>query len=96
MVHGVMKFQHALENNVPRNSKIFLCLNLIFIFLIFFIIFFSFPDVKNGFIVDSTRQYFYGDEARVQCYKGYKLTGSNIIKCDTNEEFDSAPTCDGK
>lgn len=50
--------------------------------------------MKNGFVVDSVRQYFFGDEARIQCYKGYKLNGSNILKCDTNQEFDNAPTCD--
>lgn len=54
----------------------------------------KFPDVKNGFIVDTTRQYFYGDEARVQCYKGYKLNGTNIIRCDTEQNFDSVPTCE--
>ncbi|XP_055681349.1 sushi, von Willebrand factor type A, EGF and pentraxin domain-containing protein 1 isoform X2 [Lutzomyia longipalpis] len=55
---------------------------------------YSYPDVKNGFIVDMTRQYFYGDEARIQCYKGYKLNGNNIIKCDENQEFSNLPTCD--
>ena len=55
---------------------------------------YKFPEIKNGFIVDQSRQYFYGDEARVQCFKGYKLSGSNIIKCDTNQTFDNAPTCE--
>lgn len=54
----------------------------------------DFPVVKNGFIVDTTRKYFFGDEGRVQCYKGYKLSGSNIIRCDANQTFDNAPTCD--
>lgn len=54
----------------------------------------TFPTVKNGFIVDTTRQYFYGDEARVQCYKGFKLNGTNIIKCDTDQSFRNPPTCD--
>lgn len=57
---------------------------------------YEFPEVKNGFIVDSTRQYFFGDEARVQCYKGYKLNGTNIIKCSADQGFDNVPTCDGK
>lgn len=55
---------------------------------------FTFPQVKNGFIVDTTRQYYFGDEARVQCYKGFKLNGTNIIKCDTDESFRNPPTCD--
>lgn len=55
---------------------------------------FTFPTVSNGFIVDTTRQYFYGDDARVQCYKGFKLNGTNIIKCDTDQSFRNPPTCD--
>lgn len=55
---------------------------------------YTFPTVKNGFIVDPTRQYFFGDEARVQCYKGFKLNGTNIIKCDTDQSFRNPPTCD--
>lgn len=57
---------------------------------------YKFPEIKNGFIVDPGRQYFFGDEARVQCYKGYKLSGPNIIKCDADQNFDSMPTCEGK
>lgn len=52
------------------------------------------PEVKNGFIVDPTRKYFFGDEARVQCYKGYKLNGTNIIRCSSEQNFDNVPTCD--
>lgn len=55
---------------------------------------YSFPDVKNGFVVDTSREYSYGDEARVQCYKGFKLNGTNIIKCDTDQSFRNPPTCD--
>ena len=53
------------------------------------------PTIKNGFIVDTTREYFYGDEARVQCNRGYKLSGSNIIQCGPNQRFDNVPTCEG-
>lgn len=53
-----------------------------------------FPEIKNGFIVDQSRPYFFGDEARVQCYKGYKLSGPNIIRCSTEQEFDNTTTCD--
>lgn len=37
-----------------------------------------FPEIKNGFIVDQTRIYMFGDEARVQCYKGKTNYYSNI------------------
>lgn len=53
------------------------------------------PTIKNGFIVDTTREYLYGDEARVQCNRGYKLSGSNIIQCGPNQRFDNVPTCEG-
>ncbi|GBP19642.1 Fibropellin-1 [Eumeta japonica] len=54
----------------------------------------QFPKIKNGFIVDQTRVYMYGDEARVQCFKGYKLNGPSVLRCGPDEEFDSPPTCD--
>lgn len=54
------------------------------------------PTIKNGFVVDTTKDYFYGDEARVQCNRGYKLSGSNIIQCGPNQLFDNVPTCEGK
>lgn len=44
--------------------------------------------------MDTQRQYSFGDEARVQCYKGYKLNGTNIIKCSENQEFTNPPTCE--
>lgn len=56
---------------------------------------YDFPDISNGFIVDTVRQYFFGDEGRVQCYKGYKLNGTNIIKCNSQQIFDNVPTCEG-
>lgn len=55
---------------------------------------YEFPEVKNGFVVDTTRQYYYSDEARVQCYKGFKLNGTAIIKCDTDQTFRNPPTCE--
>lgn len=51
--------------------------------------------IKNGYVVDPTREYYFGDEARVQCNRGYKLTGSNIIQCGPNQLFDNVPTCEG-
>ncbi|KAE8736819.1 hypothetical protein FOCC_FOCC017725 [Frankliniella occidentalis] len=54
----------------------------------------TFPTIKNGFIVDTTNEYLYGDEARVQCFKGYKLSGNNIIRCGPNQDFLNPPRCD--
>lgn len=54
------------------------------------------PTIKSGFIVDPTREYYFGDEARVQCNRGYKLTGSNIIQCGPSQRFDNVPSCDGE
>jgi hypothetical protein len=54
----------------------------------------EFPEIKNGFITDTSRSYYYNDEARVQCYKGYKLVGNNIIRCGENQLFNNAPKCD--
>ncbi|XP_069668601.1 uncharacterized protein uif isoform X2 [Periplaneta americana] len=54
----------------------------------------KFPIIKNGFVTDPSREYYFGDEARVQCYKGYKLTGSNIIKCGIGQEFMNPPKCE--
>jgi hypothetical protein len=39
----------------------------------------KFPEIKNGFIVDQSRIYMFGDEARVQCYKG-KLIPQKYIQ----------------
>jgi len=55
------------------------------------------PDINNGFVIDQTRKYFYGDEARVQCHRGFKLTGGpSIIKCGANQTFSNVPKCEGK
>uniref|UniRef100_A0A1A9UCN5 Uncharacterized protein n=1 Tax=Glossina austeni TaxID=7395 RepID=A0A1A9UCN5_GLOAU len=55
---------------------------------------FEFPQIDNGFVVDAARPYYYGDDARVQCFKGYKLIGSNIIRCNTDQVFENPPTCE--
>nr|CAD7258136.1 unnamed protein product [Timema shepardi] len=54
----------------------------------------EFPVVKSGFVTDVTREYYFGDEARVQCHKGYKLIGSNIIKCGVDQKFLNVPKCE--
>jgi len=55
------------------------------------------PEIHNGFVIDQTRKYLYGDEARVQCHRGFKLTGGpSIIKCGANQTFSNVPKCEGK
>ncbi|XP_055635764.1 uncharacterized protein LOC129775276 isoform X1 [Toxorhynchites rutilus septentrionalis] len=55
---------------------------------------YKFPNIENGFYVDRTRQYYYGDEVRIQCHKGYRQVGPNIVKCNADQEFDAIPTCE--
>ncbi|XP_072154980.1 uncharacterized protein uif isoform X2 [Bemisia tabaci] len=53
------------------------------------------PQISNGFVIDQSRKYFFGDEARVQCHKGFKLTGgSNIIRCGPQQSFVNTPKCE--
>lgn len=54
----------------------------------------TFPEIKNGFITDVARAYYYNDEARVQCYKGYKLIGNSILRCGENHQFNNPPKCE--
>ncbi|XP_042883171.1 sushi, von Willebrand factor type A, EGF and pentraxin domain-containing protein 1-like isoform X2 [Penaeus japonicus] len=54
----------------------------------------EYPEIENGFIADVARNYYYGDEARVQCHRGYKLIGSPIVKCGPEQEFVNLPTCE--
>jgi hypothetical protein len=54
----------------------------------------KFPEIKNGFVVDTAKTYFFGDELRVQCFKGYKLIGSNVLKCGPNQDFAEPPRCE--
>ena len=54
------------------------------------------PEVQNGYVVDKTREYYYGDEARVQCYKGYRLIGSHTVKCNEQQDFSNVPVCEGR
>lgn len=52
------------------------------------------PTIKNGFIVDGGRSFFFDDEARVQCHRGYRLLGQSVIKCGPTQEFIDMPTCE--
>lgn len=53
------------------------------------------PEITNGFVIDTNKQYFFGDDARVQCHRGFKLTGgSSVIKCGANQKFLNVPKCE--
>ena len=53
----------------------------------------DFPDIENGYVIDEDRKYFYGDEALVECHRGYSRLGSNIITCGEDQEFTDVPKC---
>lgn len=52
------------------------------------------PEIANGIISDPKRTYYYTDEARVQCFKGFKLIGNGILKCGENQTFNNPPRCE--
>ncbi|KAG8295757.1 calcium ion binding [Homalodisca vitripennis] len=53
------------------------------------------PEIANGFVIEASQRYFFGDEARVQCHKGFKLVGgSNIIRCGPEQTFLNPPKCE--
>ena len=56
---------------------------------------YTFPAIANGYIVDQTSVYYYGDQARVECHRGYNRIGSNIITCGEGQQFKNLPTCEG-
>ena len=41
-------------------------------------------------------EYLYGDEASVQCYRGFRLTGSAVITCGPDQQFINLPRCQGQ
>ncbi|KAF8796738.1 CUB and sushi domain-containing protein 1 [Argiope bruennichi] len=51
------------------------------------------PEIENGFIIDKDKDYFFGDEGRIQCFKGYKLEGSPTIKCLDDQTFSNSSMC---
>ncbi|KAG0433549.1 hypothetical protein HPB47_019805, partial [Ixodes persulcatus] len=51
------------------------------------------PAIENGFVVDARRAYYFEDEAKVQCHKGYRLEGNHVITCGPNQTFTNLPTC---
>ncbi|MCL4136243.1 UNVERIFIED_CONTAM: hypothetical protein GTU68_021071, partial [Idotea baltica] len=54
---------------------------------------FEFPEIENGFMTDTDLEHYFGDEARVQCHRGYRLVGSPIVKCGPKRLFVDLPQC---
>ncbi|ODN06404.1 Fibropellin-1 [Orchesella cincta] len=52
------------------------------------------PKIKYGFVVEAERDYFFDDEARVQCQKGYRLLGNSVVKCGPDQIFEDLPVCE--
>ncbi|KAG1655606.1 Fibropellin-1 [Nymphon striatum] len=51
------------------------------------------PEIENGFLTEIQQNFFFGDEAKVQCHRGYKLVGQSIIRCGPNQTFTNIPEC---
>lgn len=53
------------------------------------------PEIKNGYLAtnDADRDFYFEDESRVFCNRGYRLEGSSIMKCSSNQSFTGIPTC---
>ena len=56
----------------------------------------TFFQIADGFVTETEREFFYGDQARVQCLRGFRLLGSPLITCGDSETFENNPTCEGK
>ena len=57
---------------------------------------YDFPELANGYIIDKSKEYFYGDTARAECYSGYNRIGSNVITCSEDQTFTGLPECEDK
>ena len=53
----------------------------------------TFPEMENGWIANRTRAYSYGDETRAQCYRGYKLNGTSVVRCGPDGRFTNVSSC---
>ncbi|UYV83192.1 clec-78 [Cordylochernes scorpioides] len=51
------------------------------------------PEIANGFVMEPQRPYFFGDEAKVQCHRGFRLEGNAVITCGPNQNFTELPMC---
>lgn len=51
------------------------------------------PDIKNGVIVNSEREYYFEDSTKVICRPGFRPTGTDIIRCLANQTFSVHPDC---
>ena len=67
----------------------------------------KFPELENGHIFDKDREYYYGDQTKAECYKGYSRnatvvddtvvgSSSNIITCGPDGIFTGVPKCEDK
>ena len=56
----------------------------------------TFPELENGYIIDSDSEYYFGDETKVECYRGYQRIGGNVITCGPDRQFTDLPRCEGK
>ncbi|XP_043234344.1 uncharacterized protein LOC122387849 [Amphibalanus amphitrite] len=51
------------------------------------------PTISDGYVLSPAAEYYYGDEASVQCYRGFRLTGSAVITCGPEQQFINVPEC---
>src|SRR5690606_20871550 len=66
------------------------------------------PIIPNGYLVHAngtlllntatysalSGRFMFENELRVQCHRGYRLTGSSIIKCTADRVFSEPPVCE--
>ena len=45
--------------------------------------------------MESQRNFLFGDVAKVQCHRGYRLEGSPVITCGPDQNFTNVPACIG-
>ena len=57
---------------------------------------YDFPQISNGYIKDSDSEFYYGDTARAECFKGYNMIGNNVLTCSDDQTFTGVPTCQDK
>ena len=57
---------------------------------------YTFPKLANGYIKDADSEYYYGDTARAECFKGYNMIGNNVLTCSEDQSFSGVPTCEDK
>lgn len=53
------------------------------------------PAIENGYLVRATGVQG-GDTAEYQCYEGYSTNGSLLILCQSDNQWEPAPSCSCK